>query len=153
MVVVSISGTISHYREGNINEVAGATVGFFGMLGAVLGANIGQNIPEHLLQVMAGLALWFLAFLVWLRTRLAPRLAAEVEGTEPSPTPVMVARAGVLGVSGRSCLGVFRGGHGAIHSTGNVDGVPALTGANHWHDHAGADLHFPEWQHRAGSSR
>ena len=100
MVVVSISGTISHYREGNINVAAGVTVGFFGMLGAVFGANIGQSIPEHILQVMAGLALWFLAFLVWLRTRLAPRLAAEVEGTEPSPTPVMVAKAGVLGISG-----------------------------------------------------
>ena len=59
-----------------------------------------ENIPEHLLQVMAGLALWFLAFLVWLRTRLAPRLASEIEGTEPAPTPVMVAKAGALGVTG-----------------------------------------------------
>ncbi len=100
MVVVSISGTISHYREGNINIPAGVTVGFFGMLGAVFGADVGQNIPEHLLQVMAGLALWFLAFLVWLRTRLAPRMAVEIAGTEPPATPVMVARGGALGVVG-----------------------------------------------------
>ena len=100
MVVVSISGTISHYREGNINIPAGVTVGIFGMLGAVFGADVGQNIPEHILQVMAGLALWFLAFLVWLRTRLAPRMASEIAGTEPPATPVMVARGGALGVVG-----------------------------------------------------
>jgi uncharacterized protein len=100
MVVVSISGSISHYREGNINIPAGVTVGFFGMLGAVLGANVGQSIPDHVLQVMAGLALWFLAFLVWLRTRLAPRMAAEIVGTEPPSTPAMVARGGALGVAG-----------------------------------------------------
>ncbi len=100
MVVVSVSGTISHYREGNINVPAGVTVGLFGMLGAVLGADIGQSIPEHVLQIMAGLALWFLAFLVWLRTRLAPRMAAEISGTEPPATPVMVARGGALGVVG-----------------------------------------------------
>lgn len=100
MVAVSISGSISHYREGNINVPAGVTVGLFGMGGAILGANVGQNIPEHMLQYMAGFALWFLAFLVWLRIRLAPRLAVELDGSEPARTPAMVAKAGVLGVSG-----------------------------------------------------
>lgn len=100
MVVVSISGSISHYREGNINVPAGVIVGLFGMGGAILGANIGQSIPEQTLQYMAGLALWFLAFLVWLRTRLAPKLVVDLDGTEPPRTPVMVAKAGALGVSG-----------------------------------------------------
>lgn len=100
MVVVSVFGTISHYREGNINFAAGITVGVFGMFGAILGADLGQNIPEHVLQTMAGLALWFLAFLVWLRTRLAPRMAADIAGSEPPATPVMIARGGALGVVG-----------------------------------------------------
>lgn len=100
MVVVALSGSISHYREGNINIPAGVTVGLFGMLGAIFGADVGQAIPEHILQVMAGLALWFLAFLVWLRIRLAPRLAIELDGSEPPPTPTMVVRAGALGVTG-----------------------------------------------------
>src|SRR3990170_4535585 len=63
MMVVSISGAISHYREGNINVPAGVTVGLFGAVGAVAGADIGQNIPEHILKPAAGFALWFLAFL------------------------------------------------------------------------------------------
>jgi uncharacterized membrane protein YfcA len=100
MLVVSISGTVSHYREGNINIPAGATVGFCGMIGAVLGADLSQSIPEHVLQPMAGFALWFLAFLVWLRTRLARSGRIGNNTDEPPPTPRMIAGAGALGVSG-----------------------------------------------------
>lgn len=100
MLVVSISGTISHYREGNINTMAGVTVGLFGMVGAVLGANVGQSIPEHVLQLMAGLALWFLAFLVWLRTRLIGKGTLVQDHPEAVPTRKVLGGAGVLGLSG-----------------------------------------------------
>lgn len=100
MLVVSISGAISHYREGNINIAAGLTVGACGMVGAVLGANVGQSIPENVLQLMAGLALWFLAFLVWLRTRLARSGHLGIDTGEPPPTPRMLVGAGTLGLTG-----------------------------------------------------
>ncbi len=100
MVVVSISGAISHYRENNINVRAGVVVGLSGMIGAIAGADIGQSIPEHVLQPAAGFALWFLAFLMWARTRMVPKLAHTVEQTEIAHTPGQLAGGATLGVTG-----------------------------------------------------
>jgi uncharacterized membrane protein YfcA len=100
MVVVSISGAISHYRENNINVRAGVVVGLSGMIGAIVGADIGQSIPEHVLQPAAGFALWFLAFLMWARTRVMPQLAHTVDQTEIAHSPQQMAGGSVLGVTG-----------------------------------------------------
>ncbi len=100
MVVVSISGAFSHYREQNINVRAGVVVGISGMVGAILGADIGQSIPEHVLQPAAGFALWFLAFLMWARTRLMPNLAHTVDQTDVVHSPKQLAGGTVLGVTG-----------------------------------------------------
>ncbi len=100
MLVVAIAGTISHYREGNINVAAGVTVGLFGMVGAVLGADIGQDIPDRILQPAAGFALWFLAFLVWFRTRVAGRIASGHDPSAPVRTNAQIAGGAALGVSG-----------------------------------------------------
>lgn len=100
MLVVATAGTISHFREGNINVAAGVTVGLFGMAGAALGADIGQGIPEHILQPAAGFALWFLAFLVWFRTRVAGRIASGHDPAAPVHTRLQIAGAAGLGVSG-----------------------------------------------------
>ncbi len=74
MCFVTVAGAISHYREGNVAPRAGLIVGLAGMAGAVLGANIGQGVPEAPLKLAAGLGLWLLAVLVWLRTRLAEKI-------------------------------------------------------------------------------
>ncbi|HYI24066.1 MAG TPA: sulfite exporter TauE/SafE family protein [Thermomicrobiales bacterium] len=100
MVVVSISGAISHYREQNINIRAGVVVGLSGMIGAIVGADIGQAIPEHVLQPAAGFALWFLAFLMWARTRFIPALAHSVDETGVVHTPQQLAGGAALGISG-----------------------------------------------------
>ena len=100
MLVVSISGAISHYREGNINVPAGVTVGVFGMIGAIAGADIGQDIPEHILKPMAGYALWFLAFLVWLRTRLVKKVEIGHDPSKPVHTRAQVLGGSVLGLTG-----------------------------------------------------
>lgn len=100
MMVVAISGTFSHYREGNVNVSAGVVVGLFGMIGAVAGANIGQSIPEHILKPGAGIALWVLALLVWLRTRLVKRVPLDFDATEELHTRPQLVGGGVLGVLG-----------------------------------------------------
>lgn len=100
MLVVATAGTVSHFREGNINVAAGAIVGLFGMVGAALGADIGQDIPERILQPAAGFALWFLAFLVWFRTRVAGWIASGHDPAEPVNTRLQIAGAAGLGVSG-----------------------------------------------------
>ena len=100
MLVVSISGAISHYRERNINLRAGIVVGLCGMVGAVLGADIGQGIPERVLQPAAGLALWFLAFLMWARSCFAPKIPQTLDPVEVAHGPVQLAGGAVLGVTG-----------------------------------------------------
>lgn len=107
MMFVSISGTISHYRQGNVNVPAGIVVGLFGMIGAVTGAQIGQHIPEHILKPGAGIALWFLALLVWMRTRLASHVAVDLTATESPHTRRQVASGGTLGVVGGMASAFF----------------------------------------------
>jgi len=70
MCVLTITGAISHFREGNVAPRVALIAGPAGAIGAIVGAQFSSNVPEHTLQIVAGLALWLLAFLVWLRSRL-----------------------------------------------------------------------------------
>lgn len=109
MLFTTISGSISHYREGNVVIGPGIVIGVGGMTGAVLGADLSQSIPEHILQPAAGAALWFLAFLVWLRMRLRNYIKAHPEGEEyrlSAPQLASGAGAGVLGGIASSFFGV-----------------------------------------------
>lgn len=106
MCFVSVSGTASHYRQGNIAVRAGVLVGVSGILGAVAGANIGQGIPEDALKVLAGSALWLLAALVWLRTRYADRILALAGAGVGHPRRDVVL-AVLLGVGGGVASGFF----------------------------------------------
>lgn len=98
MLFVTISGAISHYRETNVDLRAGLVIGVTGMAGAVLGADLSQAVPEDDLQLMAGLALWFLALLMGIRTRV--RHAVPPSGSGASASPARLVGAGVLGLSG-----------------------------------------------------
>jgi uncharacterized membrane protein YfcA len=100
MLFVSVSGSMSHYREGNINVRVGMIVGVAGMIGAFAGADVGQSIPEHILQPAAGFALWFLALLVWLRTRFAHSIATGQDPTRPVHTRLQLGGAVGLGMTG-----------------------------------------------------
>jgi uncharacterized protein len=100
MLFTTISGSISHYREGNVVIGPGIVIGAGGMTGAVVGANLSQSIPEHILQPAAGAALWFLAFLVWLRMRLREYIKAHPEGE-----PYRLATSQIAGGAGAGVLG------------------------------------------------
>lgn len=82
MLFTTVSGSFSHFREGNVVIKPGVILGLGGMFGAILGADLSQLIPEHILQPAAGYALWFLAFLVWLRMMLGNRIRSVAEGEE-----------------------------------------------------------------------
>lgn len=110
MVFTTISGSISHFREGNVSIPPALVIGGAGMTGAILGANLSQDIPEHILQPMAGFALWFLALLVWLRIRMRERLRSVSEDEPVGPLkPAQYAGGagmGVLGGIGSAFFGV-----------------------------------------------
>lgn len=80
MVFTTVSGSFSHFREGNVVVKPGVILGLGGVLGAIVGADLSQFVPAHILQPGAGYALWFLAFLVWLRMMLGSRIASTAEG-------------------------------------------------------------------------
>lgn len=103
MCLVTLAGSISHLREGNVAPRVGLVVGAAGAVGAVAGARFSQAVPEALLQSLAGFGLWVLAVLVWLRTRL-PDGGSRAAGTAwagetPRPGRDWVASLG-LGLSG-----------------------------------------------------
>lgn len=82
MLFTTLSGSYSHFREGNVVIKPGVVIGLGGMMGAILGADLSQLIPAHILQPAAGYALWFLAFLVWMRMRLGSRITTMQEGDD-----------------------------------------------------------------------
>jgi uncharacterized protein len=79
MFFVTVSGAISHLREGNVAQRLGLVVGLSGALGAVLGADTSQAVDDQTLAMAAGFALWGLAGLMWLRTRLTSALPTPHE--------------------------------------------------------------------------
>ena len=109
MFFTAVAGAASHHREGNLAPRAGIIVGLTGVVGAVVGAQFSQGIPERPLTIAAGLGLWVLALLVWLRTRYAARLApmagaAEADVDEQRVLPS--AGVGLLGGGLSALLGV-----------------------------------------------
>lgn len=105
MVFTTVSGSISHFREGNVVIGPGVVLGVGGVVGAVVGANLSQYVPEHVLEPAAGYALLFLALLVWIRMRLGSRIATIEEGE-------------AFGLSSRQKLiGALTGGMGGVASS------------------------------------
>jgi len=124
MCFVTVSGAVSHYREGNLAPRVGLAVGAAGAVGAVLGADSSQLVPEAALQTLAGLALWFLASLVWLRTRLKVGGLVEPEwaGERPRPARDWAAAVG-LGASGGAAAGFFGVGMAPFIQLGLLAGL------------------------------
>jgi uncharacterized membrane protein YfcA len=112
MLFVTISGAISHLREGNVAQRLGLVVGIAGAAGAVLGAGTSQLIPDRMLSIGAGLALWFLALMVWVRTRLrASAGVLQVQEVswqgEPARSPREWAAGVGLGATGGAAAAFF----------------------------------------------
>lgn len=71
MAFSSLSGAVSHYRDGNVSLKTGLTVGGFGAIGALVGSHYSTFIPVDGLKwltsamlFLSGLALWFRMMLV-----------------------------------------------------------------------------------------
>ncbi len=110
MLFVTISGAVSHFRAGNVAYRLGLVVGLAGAVGAVVGADTSQAISERSLAIAAGAALWLLALLVWIRTRMTYPITAlglDHHGPEPRRS-VREWAAGVgLGATGDAAAAFF----------------------------------------------
>ena len=107
MVFTTVSGSISHYREGNVVVKPGVILGLGGMFGAIVGADLSQLIPEDALQFASGGALMFLAFLVWFRMKLGHRIRSHLEGEEYTITKPQSAIGAVVGGLGGMASAFF----------------------------------------------
>lgn len=87
MCVVTISGAVSHFREGNVALRVGLVTGCAGILGGIIGATASQNVAENTLRLASGLALWALALLVWARTRIVSATAVDIESERGAISP------------------------------------------------------------------
>jgi uncharacterized membrane protein YfcA len=108
MCFLTVSGSISHFREGNLAPRLGFTVGIAGVIGAIIGASIGQQLSDHTLRLSSGLALWGLSAMVWARTqfvRVPPPKPETVEEeiSYPAPLPQSIG----LGLSGGLASSLF----------------------------------------------
>ena len=88
-------------------SVLGLVVGLTGVGGAAIGATLSQGVPDRVLQVGAGLALWVLAFLVWLRTRFVQRNAELLRDEPRRSGPRTTAGLIGLGATGGLSAGFF----------------------------------------------
>jgi uncharacterized protein len=108
MCVVTVSGAISHFREGNVVWRIGLFVGASGVAGAAIGATLSQDVSDTLLKAGSGLALWTLALLVWIRTRYVTRTSVtHTVEDDPVHGSRDVGAAVALGLSGGVSAGFF----------------------------------------------
>lgn len=67
MIFSSLSGTFSHYREGNISFRTGIIVGAFGAVGALISSKFTEQIPSSELKWMTAGLLFLSGLILWLR--------------------------------------------------------------------------------------
>ncbi|RXZ81323.1 sulfite exporter TauE/SafE family protein [Paenibacillaceae bacterium] len=70
MIFTTISGSISHFREGNVVVRSGIVIGLFGAGGAFGGTKIAQMIAAPSLVWMTATLLAVCGILIWLKTRM-----------------------------------------------------------------------------------
>ena len=67
MVFTMLSGTISHFREGEVVVKTGAVLGAGGVLGAFLGAEVSNLLPSRELSFLTALMLLLSAFTLYMK--------------------------------------------------------------------------------------
>jgi uncharacterized membrane protein YfcA len=112
---------VSHYREGHVAPSIGFIVGVTGIIGAAMGAELGQHVPDRVLELGAGLILWFLAVLVWLRTGMVARSVAR--DAAPVRRSQEAVRGIALGGTGGIAAGFFGVGMAPYLQLGFLSGL------------------------------
>ncbi len=67
MVFTTLSGTISHFREHEVEIKIGAFIGLGGIVGAFIGANVSNLIPANILSVATATMIILSAILLYLK--------------------------------------------------------------------------------------
>ena len=82
MAFTTLTGAISHYREGEVTPMTGAVLGAGGLLGALLGSMISNHMEATNLSFFTGAMLLSCAVLLYLRIYHATWLSAHIHVRE-----------------------------------------------------------------------
>lgn len=70
MFLTMITGSFSHFKEGNMDVRTGLLIGVFGAVGSYLGTIVAHYVPGNLLVGLTGGMLLLSSYLIWYRTRM-----------------------------------------------------------------------------------
>lgn len=73
MIFSSLSGAVSHYREGNVSLKQGIIIGIFGAIGAWFSSKFSVYIPASELKFMTAGMLYLSGIVLWLRMFIVSR--------------------------------------------------------------------------------
>ncbi|WP_018664968.1 sulfite exporter TauE/SafE family protein [Heyndrickxia acidiproducens] len=105
MIFSSLSGAVSHYREGNLSVKTGITAGLFGAAGAFIGSHFSAQIPSTELKWLTAGMLLFSACLLWLRMFLLSRQSIQAKNLPAGVN--FIARSIVIGIITGILSGMF----------------------------------------------
>lgn len=89
MFINVITGSMSHFREGNIYVKQGLLVGLFGGIGAYFGMRLTTLINPNVLMLFTVFALASSGVLIWLKTRM------KLQKEEVKKEPVFLSYVGI----------------------------------------------------------
>ncbi len=96
MLLASLSGAVSHYREGNVQLRAGLTAGLAGSAGAWAGSMLSVGIPEGALSRLTATMLILSGIALWIRMAIVKRgQSSEVRQPDASGGRFWTAALGV----------------------------------------------------------
>ncbi|MFK2825321.1 sulfite exporter TauE/SafE family protein [Bacillus sp. B190/17] len=104
MAFTTLSGTISHYKEGNIALKTGLLVGVFGALGSFAGSKISSMIPTNDMHYLTGSMLVLSALLLVFRLFF---LKNKQEAEQSFTQPAFIIKAALLGIITGILSGTF----------------------------------------------
>ncbi len=106
MVFATISGALSHYREGNVKLSVGIVVGLSGAVGAFFGTKIAAHIATHELTIMTAVILFLSGIMLWIRMFVVKTESSHTKYTGKNSVGYWLA-AGVIGLVTGVLSGTF----------------------------------------------
>jgi hypothetical protein len=107
IVPTTISGSVSHYRRGNLNIPVGIAFGAGGIIGALIGAYVSSLIPPTLLGKLFGVFMIILSIAMLFSARERARSSADTEKASSSLTWARGEMSAAFGILSGAMAGLF----------------------------------------------